>query len=230
MRPRLTQGTANYVQKQVSMLNNTLKQLTQQMNHEYEVLKSLEAKANGQIPNTGPQSLMYNLANSLNEKLRPGNVGDINKIVWPFWLTTTDSIINPNSTKQGNITVTQEAAFIWISYQKVVMLEDPFDSQEYQYVDPDQPGASGKSNGITFSMRDSQSSRTFMNTPLEMDLIGHWKYPSVLATPQLMLPNSNMEFNYNNNTTDTRYRPFITLYGLRVRIEDAKNILSLISG
>jgi hypothetical protein len=61
-------------------------------------------------------------------------------------------------------------------------------------------------------------------------MVGVPEFPSVLPTPILFLPNSTIEVTYqNDNATDT-FVPFITLFGYRVRIEDAQNILSTVVG
>jgi hypothetical protein len=229
--PMQTKHPFNYLLKQKTILNNQLNQLQSQMNKEHALLKQAESKMRGNlVPTEGPVSMAHNLAQGLNEKMMPGNLGDINRVVWPFWFTTTKATLAPNTAVQGNITVTQEAAMIMTSYTKAVFLEEDGSPGQYQYIDPNQPDASGKSNGLTFVWRDSQSSRSFMNKAIDINQIGHWKYPTILPTPQLFLPNSNIEFTYQNNTNDRTYRPFITIFGLRVRIEHAKDILSTING
>jgi hypothetical protein len=220
-----------YLSQQNVMLKNQLKSLEAQMNKEAKLLKNAQSMRNNGITGGGsPQSVMSDLSSGLPANLRPGNLGDINKVVWPFWFTTTDAVVNPNQAVQGNITITQEAAFIWLSYTKAVFLEETGGPGQYQYIDPNQADGAGKSNGLSVLFRDSQSSRQFMNKPIDINQVGYAKFPTVLPTPQLLLPNSNIEFTYQNNTDDLVYRPFITLFGLRVRIEDAQNILSTITG
>lgn len=218
---------AKYLSQQKSMLMSNLKQLELQMNKEASDYKNLVAQGS-QVPTSGPKSLDYNLQ-SLAKKLRPGNVGDINRVVWPFFFTTTKATLVPNSTVQSNVTITQEAAFIWLGHTKAVFLEETGNPGNYNYIDPTQPDASGKANNLTLSIRDSQSSRAFMNKSIDLNQIGTWQYPTILPTPQLILPNSNIEFQFSNSDQVNTYRPFVTLYGLRVRIEDAKDILSTIS-
>lgn len=220
-----------YLQNQKTMLQNQLNSLHQQMDKEAKLLKNAEMKMRGnQIPPVGPQSLQHNLAQGLSSKLMPGNLGDINKIAWPFWFTSTKATCPPNTAINGNVTVTQEAAFIALSYTKAVFLEETGSPGQYQYIDPNQPDDSGKSNGLTFLLRDSQSSRQFMNRAIDINQIGFWKYPTVLPVPQLFLPNSNIEFTFQNNTNDLTYRPYISIFGLRVRIDHAKDILSTVTG
>lgn len=218
---------SKYLSRQKSMLMSNLKQLEVQMNKEANLLKNLEAQGN-QVPNTGPKTLQHNLM-SVAAKLRPGNLGDINRVVWPFFFTTSKVTLPPNTAQQANITVTQEAAFIWLGHTKAVFLKEA-GNDNYVFIDPEQADSGGKSNNLTVSVRDSQSSRTFMNKSIDVNQIGTWKYPSILPTPQLILPNSNIEFQFENSDQNNTYRPWVTIYGLRVRIEDAKDILSTISG
>lgn len=219
-----------YLVQQKQMLQNQLKNLSKQMDNEHHLLKNAEAKMKGGlVPNEGPMTMQHNLAQALNKDLMPGNLGDINRVVWPFWFTTTEVVLEPNTSAQGNITITQEAAFIWLSYTKAVFLEDVGNAGNFEFIDPAQPDAAGKSNNLTFSLRDSQSSRTFMNKAIDINQIGFYKYPTVLPTPQLMLPNSNTEFTFQNNDSTNVYKPFITMFGLRVRIDHAKDVLDTIS-
>lgn len=220
----------SYLLRQKQMLQNTYQKLSQAMDKEAALLKQQTYRESGNIvPGGAPQTLKHNFEAGLVPSLLPGNLGDINKVIWPFWFTTTKTTLAPNTAAQGNITITQEAAFIWLAYSKTVLLEETGSPGQYQYVDPDEAGAAAKSNNLTFLIRDSQSSRQFMNKAIDINQVGHWKYPTVLPTPQLLLPNSNIEVTYQNNDNDVTYRPFITFFGLRVRIEDAKNILSTIS-
>lgn len=220
----------NFLIGQKNMLQNKLKKLEVEMANESHLLKNAEAKMKGGlVPTEGPKTLQYNLAQALNKDLLPGNVGDINRVVWPFWFTTTQVILQPNTSAQGNVTITQEAAFIWLSYTKAVFLEDVGNAGNFDYIDPAQPDSAGKSNNLTFSLRDSQSSRTFMNKAIDINQVGFYRYPTILPTPQLMLPNSNMEYTFQNNDASNVYKPFITMFGLRVRIDHAKDILDTIS-
>jgi hypothetical protein len=159
--------------------------------------------------------------------LIPGNVGAINRIIWPFWFTFSAPELPPNVTSQGFTTITQEAAFVWMAYTKSVFTVN---AGVYTYVDPEQAGANGSTYGLKFSVRDSQSTRVFHNTPLDMDMIGSPQYPSVLPTPMMFLPNSNIEITYANENATTTYVPFITFFGYRIRIDNAQDLLSTVVG
>lgn len=219
---------SKYLGQQRQMLAQNLRQLEAQMNKEANLIKNIQSQTKADlVPNDSPKGMLHNFQKVV-AHLRPGNLGDINRVVWPFFFTTTKTTLVPNSTAQGNVGITQEAAFIWLSYTKAVFLQVGAPGN-FEYIDPEQPDGSGKANNLTVSIRESSSSRTFMNKSVDVNQIGTWRQPTVLPTPQLLLPNSNLEFQFSNSDPNNTYRPFITLYGLRVRIEEAQEILSTVN-
>lgn len=188
--------------------------------------KSLQRQGLPQVSSAA--SLKSNLDAALPATMRPGNVGSINRVIWPFFFTFTAPELSPNSSSQGFTTITQEAAFVWMSYTKAVYKKTA--GPVYTYVDPDDYSAVGQTDGLKFTLRDAQSTRTFHNSPLEVDQIGNPQFPSVLPTPILFLPNSTIEITYQNDNAADTFVPFITLFGYRVRIEDAQKILSTVVG
>lgn len=197
------------------------KKMIEELNKRQSLLKQ------GIQPNSNPYDLKQNMDRALPNGLVPGNVGAINRIIWPFWFTFSAAELAPNVTTQSFTTVTQEAAFVWMAYSKAVYTVS---AGVYTYVDPEQAGASGSTDGLKFSLRDAQSTRTFQNIPLDMDMVGSPQYISTLPTPSLFLPNSTIEVTYTNENATTTYVPFITLFGYRIRIEDANNLLSTVVG
>jgi hypothetical protein len=198
-------------------------------NHQMEAAlkrRSLQRQGLPQVSNAA--TLKQNLDKALPASLRPGNVGSINRVIWPFWFTFSAPELSPNSSSQGFTTITQEAAFVWMSYTKSVYKKTA--GPVYTYVDPDNYTSTGQVDGLKFTLRDAQSTRTFHNTPIEIDQIGNPQFPSVLPTPILFLPNSTIEITYQNDNASDTYVPFITMFGYRVRIEDAQNILSTVVG
>jgi hypothetical protein len=189
--------------------------------------RSLQRQGLGQVNSAA--TLKQDLDRALPASLRPGNVGSINRVIWPFFFTFSAPELAPNSASQGFTTITQEAAFVWMSYSKAIYKKTAGPTQ-YTYVDPNDYAGAGQADGLKFVFKDAQSTRVFHNQPLEIDMVGVPEFPSVLPTPILFLPNSTIEVTYqNDNATDT-FVPFITLFGYRVRIEDAQNILSTVVG
>ena len=51
-----------------------------------------------------------------------GNIGDLSKIIWPFWFQSEVTTIVSNAAETANISITQEAAFV-ITHLSVVVME-----------------------------------------------------------------------------------------------------------
>lgn len=219
------------LEKNLKDVKNRLANAEAELQKEAQLLKNAEMRAKGGlVGNDGAKTLQYNIQQGLDAPFLPGNVGDINRVIWPFWFTSELVTLAPNQAANANITITQEAGFVWMSYTKAVFLEDPGNLGTYIYIDPGQPNASGKSNGLTFTIRDSQSARSFHNIPMNINQSGYWQKPSILVTPQLFLPNSNIEVTWQNNDANNTYRPFISMFGYRLRIDHAKDILGTVVG
>ncbi len=184
----------------------------------------------GQYPNDSAQQLMYNQRNALGPMLQPGNIGDINSVIWPFYFTTDtpDSPLAANETFQTGFSVTQEAAFIFMSFVKTVYLvEGEEEEQSWTYLDPDdQPSAPG----LVFTLRDGSSSRQLFNTPMNMDNYGNPRFVTKLPRPMMLLPNQVMQIAFTNNHPTNLYVPKITAFGYRIRIDQAEKLLSLVYG
>lgn len=192
-------------------------------------LKVLESRIRqGLEPNGSVQELERNLGRSKANFLVPGNVGDINKVQWGFWFSTPFIRVDPGVNFRTQFTVTQEAAFTFMSMTKAVYDFDDA-TNEITYIDPDEP-ALGESQGLSYLIRDAQSSREFFNIPQSMDMVGNPRWPTVLPTPYMFLPNSIVEFNIINNHPTNIYIAQISLFGYRLRIENSQNILSTVYG
>lgn len=234
-----TQGNAmqhpmqvkNYLLSQQQMLQNQHKRAQDTLNQAYLAYKTAESSYQaGLMSNESAKTLNANMNSVFEGPLRPGNIGDINQVIWDFMFSDQGPVLAPNQSAQGQINITQEAAFILMSIMKVVYVQRPAQPGEFDAVDPEQPGAAGKSNNLTMQMRDSSSSRVFQNRPININEIGYWKSPTVLPVPMLFLPNSNIEITYFNNDPNNTYKVFTTMVGLRVRIEYAQSLLGTING
>lgn len=192
-------------------------------------LKQMETMvAQGQGVSSSPQNLQYNLKNALGPLMAPGNVRDLNSVIWPFYFTTEipEESIGPNETFQTGFSVTQEAAFIMMSFTKSVYLDD---DGQWGYLDPNANGSSGISApGLQFTLRDGSSSRQLFNTPINLDLYGNPRFPTKWPRPIMLLPNQVMQVQFVNTHPTQSYVPFITAFGYRMRIEEAQKFLSLV--
>ena len=182
-----------------------------------------------QLQKRGGQSSAHGLKDHVSKLpfyMAPGNVGDVNRVIWPFWYTTEDTQVAPNQTVSTGFSVTQEAAYIITSYTKAVYLRT-VGPDNISYLDPKFAVGGGKSTGLSVNFRDSQSSRQFMDTTIKLDNVGNPRFVTEFEAPMLLLPNANFEVIFvNENPTDT-FIPFITMFGYRMRIEEAKSILAV---
>jgi hypothetical protein len=222
--------TVDQSQAQVQTLLTQIQQIQQIVNaKENDVQRRESLLRQGQVPNNSPHNLQYNMRNALGPMLTPGNIGDINSTIWPFYFTTDvpDSSLGPNQTFQTGFSVTQEAAFIFMSFTKTVYLSEG-DPEAWTYLDPDagQPSAPD----LQFTLRDGSSSRQFFNTPMNIDAYGNPRFPSKFPRPIMLLPNQVMQIQFINNHATNNYVPFITTFGYRLRVDDAQKLLSLVYG
>lgn len=222
-------------EEQLSVLN----QLNQQVQGIQKIVDAKERDLSiresrlrqGQVPNNSAQNLDYNMRNALGPLLTPGNIGDINSVIWPFYFTTDvpDSPLAFGETLQTGFSVTQEAAFIFMSYTKTVYLaegEEP--NQSWTYLDPDQQEPSAP--GLFFTLRDGSSSRQLFNSPMALDNYGNPRFPSKFPRPVMLLPNQVMQIQFINSHESNLYVPLITAFGYRIRIDEAQKLLSLVYG
>lgn len=222
------QEAADHLQK----LQNQIQSFSSYLDAKEKNLDVKESQLrSGTVANNGPQSLQFNMNNSLGPMLTPGNIGDINSVIWPYWFSTDipQSPLAFGQTLQTGFSVNYEAAFIFMSFTKVVYLvegEVPDDS--WTYLDPDvaQPSAPG----LTFTLRDGSSSRQFYNTPTLMDHCGNPRFPTKFPRPMMMLPNQVMQISFTNSHPTNVYVPFITAFGYRMRVDQAQKLLSLVYG
>jgi hypothetical protein len=155
----------------------------------------------------------------------PGNIGDINRVVWPFFFTFTNQDVNPGQSVIRSFTVTQEACFIWRMSSKAVF---KLVAGSYVYINPRKEELAP---GLKFALRDAQSTRELQGRFAQpMDTMGFGNFPDLLPSSQLMLPNATMQVTFTNEHPTEVYRPFVTFIGYRLRIEDSQNILSTVTG
>lgn len=193
---------------------------------EYRMKQQLDRRMRDESNNSA-SDLHRNIKRNIPSRLMPGNVGDINRVIWPFWFTFTAPELVPNQTSTGVFSVSQEAAFIAMAFTKVVFKKV---GGVYTAIDPSQEDMSGEANGLKFQLRDAQSTRVFSQTVVPLDCFGDPRFPSVFQTPLMFLPNSTVECVYSNSDPTATYVPWITMFGYRVRLENAEQILSLIEG
>jgi len=196
----------------------------------YQVAQKQKAQQAKQAQQSiGARQLSNMMAQPLANQVKAGNVGALNRVIWPFWFTFSAPELAPQTSSQGFFTVTQEAAFVLMAITKAVYSKTTGPTQ-YTYIDPNDESASGQADGLKWTLRDAQSSRVFSNLPVEMDQFGSPEWPFILSTPIMFLPNSTVEMTYQNDNAASTFVPYMTFFGYRVRVEDAQNLLGTVVG
>lgn len=220
-----------YMDQNIAAMNSRIQQAQNELKITMSALNEAQSRSRGSlVSNESAADMKANVDNALPEFLRPGNVGDINKVIWPFWFTARGPILAPETSGQGIISVSQEAAFICVAMTKTVFSENG--GGYYALGTQDPYGDNARAIGLKYTMRDAQSSRTFHDKPQCIDTLGSWLNPTVLPRPLMFLPNSQIEFNFVNESGSNvgTYLPFITMFGYRLRVENAQDMLSLVQG
>jgi len=220
---------------ELQKLRSQCSSLTQFVQAKSNQLDQMESRMKQNMQrNVNARSLESNLSQTLGPMFAPGNLGDLNKIIWPYYFSTEipSFSIGPNETFQTGFSVTQEASFIWMSFTKAVYLETPDGAGvQWTYLNPNQqtgPGVGNFAPGLTFSLRDGSSSRQFMNTPMNMGAYGNPRFPTKFPISMMLMPNQVMQVQFQNSHPENTYVPFLTSFGYRMRIEDSERFLSLV--
>lgn len=166
----------------------------------------------------------------LPKHLRPGNVGDINNVIWPGIFTSTPVELAPNTTVQSSFVVNAEAAFIITHLAKVVFVKTGAGPYVYTAIDIDDESAGGDIDDLFFQIRDAQSGRIFSRVPVNIESLGDGSHPTHFDTPFMVLPNSTVEVIFSNNHQTKTYVPIITAYGTRARVQNQLQHLGTTTG
>jgi hypothetical protein len=217
----------------LQQLQNQIQSITAIVNSKEKAISIRESQVRqNQLPNDSAQQLDYNMRNALGPMLTPGNIGDINSVIWPFYFTTDvpDTPLLQNNTFLTGFSVTQEAAFVFMSFVKTVysVANPNLPGETWTYLDPDFTNPSAPD--LTFTFRDGSSSRQFFNTPMNIDNYGNPRFPTKFPRPIMLLPNQVMQIAFTNSSPANVYVPRITAFGYRMRIDQAQKLLSLVYG
>lgn len=178
----------------------------------------------------GVKSAEAQVKSALPSYLAPGNIGDINRVIWPFYFMSSRSgVLSPNGSIRTSINITQEAAFVWTGVSKAVYEYDQITGL-MTYIQPNDDATIGQAPGLRVSMRDAQSQREFFGRQIDLDHIGNPRFPLVLSAPQILQPNAVMEVNFSNTNQVQSYVVQLMFHGYRVRIENAQDLLSFVYG
>ena len=172
-------------------------------------------------------SLEANMRKILPSHLVPGNVGNIDRVAWPFYYEVefdfgTDPTLTSATRQTQGFQVSQEAGFLLMG----------------AYFDADEENSeSGQLGPYQVEIRDRQSSRQFNDRPIPVQMLGRDSRPTRLPTPMLILPNASVDMIVSSfvpagisvaTLGESKIR--FTLSGLRVRVDDDRAVLSTIFG
>lgn len=163
-------------------------------------------------------------------QLAAENAAGINEVIWPFWFSSVKARVLQSNNARSDITITQEAPFILVSMVKSLytLANAGLVNETITYIDPNNIAAPVAS-GLNITFLNSQSKQYLFDQPIPVDHLGHAEKPYILDSPYMFLPNSNMEINFSNTNTTTDYFVIITFFGYRMRLQNADNMLGLVT-
>ena len=194
-----------------NMSNNELLKYLTDLNRKTESEKSTVSKLEEQV-------------SSLTPEIVPAGIKDINKVIWPYtsssgFLATTPTV--PYQSK--NIRVTQEAGFV---VTKIIhQIFEKVAPNDYRWLDL----RTDIAEDLYFNLSDPQSGRFFAQEPFNINHLGDALFVTKMLSRPFILPNSSMNIELYNRSATKTYYTNISLFGYKVRIEDATDILSLAS-
>jgi hypothetical protein len=202
------------------------------MSQELSLLSSKELSAKLVSANTTVESIKKNIATleaQLGSKLpdiTSAGIKDINQVIWPF-IFSTGFVKTGGGLKftEKNITITAEAGFVAVKLIKQVF--EKVGSGDFRLIDPNDYKAL-QIEELKVSISDPQSGRNFFRNPMPIQSIGDSKFPTKLEGRPMILPNSAMKIEFYNDGTKEYYSN-ISVVGYRIRIENAQDLLSLVT-
>lgn len=183
---------------------------------------------------------MEKLKTTAKEKIKPLNIGKINEVMWPYVYVTPSIVVVSGSSVSTSVTISQESAFVVTDikgymqsgFRQSTPLVDFFGEVYNPYNSFPLPQ---NGSNVSFIIKDAQSSRIFMNEPIEIGYTMHNEKP-FFSTPQFFLPTSTIEVTFFAKTGTTGpntymyHIPKLCFIGYRVRVDEAKKILSTVKG
>jgi len=167
-------------------------------------------------------TLREELIKKLPSYLVPSNIGDYNKVAWPFFQFVsfdfgTDPTYGPSTRQTSGFRVTQEAALVLQGiYRKA-----------YTY------DAAGELSALQIRLIDRQSTRQFNDLPIRIQNIGKNSRPTIFPTPMLIMPSAIFDVEVTSwlladEAVTGSGRHDFGFFGYRVRVEDFDKVLSTI--
>ncbi len=160
-----------------------------------------------------------------------GNLNDINRIIWPFAFSSDLVLMEANSAPiDAPIGISAEADFVathmTVAVYEVVDLGGG--NSTIRYIDRESQDSAMVIQGLKLLLSDSQSTRQWMQNPVNVQRYGDGQRPYYFDEPQLIEKNSNVKVTIFNNSTRT-YILDVVLHGYRIRIEDVKEFYNIVN-
>lgn len=171
--------------------------------------------------------LFEELAGKLPPELMPGNVGTMASVRWNFdfplrfKIDAGETVFGNNTLIKAAFQVPQEAALI---LTHIAMSFEPLDGFT----------ATPANAPLHIEIKDRQSSRQFMSVPLPIQAIGSGRFPTALPAKMIFMPTAFVDVemrSFADGTFDySMMTGYVNLvcYGVRIRVQDAKNILGTV--
>lgn len=199
---------------------------------EVSLLSSAELAAKITSSNSSVENIKKNVAElekQLATKLpdmTAAGIRDINQIIWPFVFST--GFVQTSSTRkffEKNITITAEAGFVATKIIKQVF--EKVGPNDYRMIETSDLSAAQLDN-LKITISDPQSGRNFFRNPMPLQNIGDAKFPTKLEGRPMILPNSALKVEFYNDGAKEYYSN-VSIFGYRIRIENAQELLSLVT-
>lgn len=161
---------------------------------------------------------------SMTSEIVPAGIKDINKIIWPYTMSTGFMQTSPTvAYANKNLLVNQEAGFV---VTKVIhQVFEKMGAGNYRWVDLRNENV----EDLFINFSDPQSGRYFAQEPFSINHIGDGQFFTKMFGRPLILPNSAMNAEVTTKSGTKTYFTNISFVGYRVRIEDAQDILGLVN-
>jgi hypothetical protein len=202
MTPELSTLTSKELAKKITDSNASVENIKKN-------IAALEAQLSTKLPDMTAASLK-----------------DVNQIIWPFIFSTGFIETSPTKTfAEKNITITAEAGFVATKIIKQVF--EKISPNVYKLVDSKDYTAA-QIESLQIAISDPQSGRNFFRNPMPIQSIGDAFFPTKLEGRPMILPNSALRVEFYNNGAK-KYFSNISIIGYRIRIENAQELLSLVT-
>lgn len=162
--------------------------------------------------------------------MAPGNVGDLNSVIWDYFFVVPPTLVAPQSTVSTNFLVNQTASFVWKEFTKVVFVQTVIDDAvSLTYLDPEAPADLGFAPGVSITLQNVSATTLYTPAPIALDQLGSPQDPFILPAPLMLMPNSSVGIQIGNANPTVTYFVGLAALGYRLRIQNQNQIMSLVT-